>query len=256
MKRTKVVVGACLGAIGLLASRAALASGAAAGSPPGIPDPAKQWDHLWTEVLIDITVIGVVFGVAALYMMFKYRAKSPNDVGTAPKLTGSQAVAWALIPAAIFMADDFFLSAKGWTLWNVYRTVPKNAVEIKVTGRMWSWEWDYGDGVVITAAPNSDETLKVPTGRPVVLRMVGEDVLHSFFLPGYRVKEDVMPGRVTFIWFLPRQGIEVATCTEFCGTEHSNMNTKVEGVPEADFNAWLAKQKKQAQDTVAGEHKV
>ncbi len=74
------------------------------------------------------------------------------------------------------MADDFFLSAKGWTLWNVYRKVPANALEIQVTGRMWIWEFDYGDGVVISAAPNSDGTVKVPADRPVVLRMIGEDV--------------------------------------------------------------------------------
>lgn len=204
-------------------------------------DPVKGWDHLWNEVLIDITVIGVIFGVAALWMMFKYRAKSPTDVGHGPKLSKAQAAAWALIPAAIFMADDFFLSAKGWTLWNVYRRVPENAMEVQVTGYQWYWEFDYGNGI-------KTNTLTVPVGQPVVLRMTAVDVIHSFFMPAYRVKEDVMPGRVTYVWFLPtKEGKAVATCTEFCGTAHSAMFTEVEAMPAEKFDAWLEAEKKKAQ---------
>lgn len=203
-------------------------------------DPAVGWDHLWNELLIDIMVIGVVFGIAAIYMLIKYRATSPDQVGRGPKFSNAQAWAWALIPAAIFMADDFFLSAKGWTLWNVYRRVPDNALEVKLMARQWQWEFDYGQGVVTNE-------LTVPVGRPVVLRMTAEDVIHSFFMPGYRVKEDVMPGRVTYIWFLPNKpGKVVALCTEFCGTAHADMFTDVIAVPEAEFNAWLASKAKKA----------
>ena len=138
--------------------------------------PAKRWDILWDHVLIDLFVIGVVFGIAALYMLMKYKAKSPTDVGTASKLNFSQAVAWALIPVAIFVADDFYLAAQGWALWGVYRRVPDNALEIKAIGHQWYWEYDYGNGVVT-------QDLKVPQGRPVVLRMHSEDVIHDFFCP-------------------------------------------------------------------------
>lgn len=197
------------------------------------PDPAKGWDVLWSHVLIDLLAIGVVFSLAAIYMLVKYRAKSPDDVGNAPKFTKAQALAWALIPAAIFMADDFYLSANGWSLWNVYRRVPENALEVKVVGHQWYWDFDYGNGVVTNE-------LKVPVGRPVVLRMTADDVIHSFFMPAYRVKEDVMPGRVTYLWFLPtKPGTEVATCTEFCGTSHSQMFTTVVAVPPEQFAAWM-----------------
>lgn len=209
----------------------------AEGGEVGIANPTDGWNHLWNELLIDITVIGVVFGVAAIYMFIAYRAKDPNAHGRAPKLTRAQALSWAMIPAFIFMADDFFLSAKGWTLWNIQRRVPENAMEVKVTAMMYSWEYDYGNGVT------TDE-LVVPVGQPVVLRMTSTDVIHSFFLPVYRVKEDVMPGRVTFIWFYPAEAKEtLVTCTEFCGVGHTIMQGKVRAVPREEFDTWLAGQK-------------
>lgn len=214
-----------------------------------IPDPAKGWDELWHHVALDLLVIGVVFGFAAIYMLLKYRASSPDEVGQGPKLTRAQGWAWALIPAAVFMADDFFLSAKGWSLWNIYRKAPENALEIKVTGYQWFWEFDYGNGV-------RTQELKVPVGRPVVLRMTAVDVIHSFFMPAYKVKEDVMPGRVTWLWFLPNKpGKVVATCTEFCGSEHAKMYTYVEAVPVEQFSQWLDTMTKQAQAEPAGPKK-
>lgn len=238
-KFLSLIVGA-----GAVAAMAAPASAAYTGE-----NPVVAWDHLWVEILVDITVIGAVLLIAAIIMLLKYRAKSPKDVGNGPKMTRAQSLAWALIPAAIFMADDFFLSAKGWTLWNLYRRVPENALEVKVTGYQWYWEFDYGDEV-------KTDSLTVPVGRPVVLRMTAQDVIHSFFMPAYRVKEDVMPGRVTYIWFVPTEaGKVISTCTEFCGTNHSNMFTTVEAVAEGEFNQWLESKKQQARDLGASPEK-
>jgi cytochrome c oxidase subunit 2 len=211
-------------------------------------NPAKRWDVLWDHVLIDLLVIGVVFAVAALWMLFKYRAKNPNDLGQGPKLTKGQALAWALIPVAIFMADDFYLAAQGWTLWGIYRHVPDNALEVKVIAHQWYWEFDYGNNVIT-------QELKVPVGRPVVLRMRSEDVIHDFFLPKYRVKEDVMPGRITYVWFLPDEETEtLATCTMYCGAAHSQMFGKVSVISPAKYSSWLETATKQAnaEDNKAG----
>lgn len=226
------------------------------------PDPVGDWDVLWFKVLADIVIIGVIFGVVALYWLVKYRAKSPEDRGSAPKLTKAQQWAWALVPAAIFMADDFFLAAKGWTVWNTFRRVPDNAMEIQVTGYQWFWEFEYEDGVTA-------DVLYVPEGQPVVLRMTAVDVIHSFYMPDYRVKEDVMPGRVTYVWFMPKSNEEVwatrdvkssddpstwsdgekqipVVCTEYCGLSHSAMFTEVVTLPPEEFDMWLAKEKAQA----------
>ncbi|WP_135078239.1 cytochrome c oxidase subunit II [Terasakiella sp. SH-1] len=203
-------------------------------------DPAAGWDHLWREIVIDITVIGVIFSVAAIYMVWKYRAKSDDEVGRGPKLSPAAALAWALIPASIFMADDFFLSAKGWTLWNDYRRIPDEAKEIRVTAYQWYWEFDYGDDLV-------SEELVVKKGEPVVLRMTSEDVLHSLYIPEFRVKEDVMPGRVTYVWFNPkRTGEFVETCTEYCGTAHAEMYTTVRVVEEAEYEQFINELKEEA----------
>ncbi len=116
-----------------------------------------------------------------------YTAKSPGQVGEAVKLSPAAAWAWVLIPVSIFMADDMLLFGKGWTLFNAERVVPQNAVEVKVTGHQWFFEFDYGNGV-------TDQELVVEVGKPVVLRMTSEDVIHSFGLIQYKIKEDVVLG--------------------------------------------------------------
>jgi cytochrome c oxidase subunit 2 len=219
-----------------LAAASLLFATPAFAAPGDIPNPRTDWDELWYEVLVDITVIGVIFIAAAIYMLIRFKATSPDQVGTAKPLSTANAIGWALIPAAIFMADDLYLAAKGWTVWDHQRTVPENAMEIKVTGYQWYWEFEYEDGT------ETDE-LKVPVGTPVVLRMTSDDVIHSFGLPYYRVTEDVMPGRITYIWFNPTEEIEtLVTCREFCGNSHSEMYTAVEAVPPAEFEEWLAEQ--------------
>lgn len=252
MKRSERLLTMSLAALPSLAAGAASAYEGAG----NVVDPAAGWNHLWNEVLIDITIIGVVFAIAALYMLIRFRATSPTQVGRGPKLKSATALAFVLVPSAIFLADDFFLAAKGWTLWNVYRRVPADAMEVKVTAHQWYYDFDYGNGVTVTATPGSEDNLKVPLNRPVVMRMTADDVIHSFSLPYYRVKEDVMPGRVTYLWFLPNKpGKEVITCTMFCGDNHSQMYSTVEALPPAQFEAWLASQKKQAQDNSAKDHK-
>lgn len=206
----------------------------ASGEVGKIADPAHGWDELWGDVIVELFVLGGVLVLGAAYMLFKYRAGSVNEVGKSPTLSRAQLFGWALIPAFVFLADDFYLAARGWTLWNTYRTVPKDALEVKVTASQWAWSFEYDNGAVT-------DVLNVPAGRPVVLRMTSDDVIHSFFLPRYRVKEDVMPGRVTYLWFYPKEaGKTFVTCTEFCGAGHAEMNTDVVVLPVTEFNSWLA----------------
>jgi cytochrome c oxidase subunit 2 len=145
---------------------------------------------------------------------------------------------WALIPAFIFMADDLYLAGKTWALFNDYRNVPENSYEIKLESAMWSWNYTYPNGV------EAMNDLRVPAGRPVVMRMTSRDVIHSFYLPDFKVKEDSMPGRVTYLWFYPKEpGEHIITCAEFCGVLHSNMRGTVIAMPEDEFNKWLAQEK-------------
>ncbi len=213
-----------------------------------IGDPAERWEKLWSTVLWDLWIMGIIFGALAVHWLIKYKAKGENEVGDGPKLSRVQVWSWALVPAFIFMADDFYLAAKGWSVWNTYRNVPENAMEVKVTGSMWSWEFEYDNGITTSYYVDSKEGdgLVVPVGTPVVLRMTSLDVVHSFGLTKYRVKEDLMPGRVTYIWFNPKEEAESwVTCVEFCGVLHSRMFAPVKAIPQTQFDAWLEKKVKE-----------
>lgn len=231
----------------LIALPALALSASPAFASPG-PNPAVGWDDLWFHVLVDIFAIGIVFAIGAVYMMVRYRSRGPGEVGRAPRLTRGQALAWALVPTAIFVADDFYLAGKGWSLFEVYRNPPADAMEVKVTGYQWYWEFDYGNGVV-------KQELKVPVGKAVVLRMIGSDVVHSFALTDFRVKEDVMPGRVTYLWFRADKPIKTqVTCTMYCGLNHSRMFAPVEAVPPEQFHAWLDDQTRLAHAAAGNGH--
>ncbi len=210
------------------------------GRGPGeIPDIPGGWQHLFNEMLIDITVIGIIFAAITIYFLIRYRRRHPGQEGRPPKLTVAAAVGWALIPSFIFMADDLYLAAEGWTLYNDYRTVPENAYEIKLEGAMWSWNFKYPEGV------ETVNELRVPAGTPILVRMTSRDVVHSFFLPDFKVKEDLMPGRVTYLWFYPKEpGEHLITCAEYCGVIHSSMRGTIIAMPKDEFNKWIEAEKK------------
>jgi cytochrome c oxidase subunit II len=137
-------------------------------------------------------------------------------------------VLWTLIPLVLVLVI-FWLGWKGF----VYkRTVPGDAMLVKVTARQWSWSFRYENG-------RESDVLRVPLGRPVKLAIASVDVLHSLFIPAFRVKEDAVPGRETYLWFRPdRTGTFDLFCSEYCGMQHASMITKVLVLPEADFAAW------------------
>ncbi|MFQ5442268.1 MAG: cytochrome c oxidase subunit II [Thermodesulfobacteriota bacterium] len=208
------------------------------GGAGGIQDPKEGFKHLWNETMWDITVIGIIFALITLYMLVKYRRKHPDQEGRPVKLNATQVIGWALVPIFVFMADDFFLGARGWNLWNEYRQVPENSYEIKLESMMWTWHFTYPNGV------ETYNELRVPAGKPILMRMTSADVIHSMFIPDFRVKEDSMPGRITYLWFYPKEtGEHVITCAEYCGMMHSSMHGKLIVMPEEEFNAWLKKEK-------------
>jgi len=196
--------------------------------------PHAHWDAMWNETMLDIIVIGVVYFAIALYFLIRYKSKSKDQIGESPRLTAQAIVGWVVIPCFLFLGDDLFLFAKGFDLHNHMREVPANAQTIKVTASMWNWNYDYGNGVDV------DNELRVPVGKPVVLRMTSDDVVHSHYMNRYRVTEDVMPGRVTWQWFMPDKiGESVVTCREYCGEGHSGMYGKIIVMSQSDYDAWM-----------------
>ena len=113
------------------------------------------------------------------------------------------------------------------------RAMPKNALEIQVTGKQWAWTAEYKNGV-------RSAEIVVPVNKDVKIILASEDVLHSFYVPSFRIKQDAVPGRYTAVWFnAEKLGEFYVFCTELCGTLHSSMITKLKVVTQEDFDKWL-----------------
>lgn len=137
-------------------------------------------------------------------------------------------IVWTVVPILIVLG----LFYAGWADFDYLRTPPENALPIQVTGRKWSWGFEYGNG-------KKSDVLRVPVGRPVKLLLTSTDVLHSFYLPAFRIKEDAVPGMKTHLWFVANEsGTYDIFCTEYCGTGHSHMLSKLLAVPAGEFDAW------------------
>ncbi|NJM16491.1 MAG: cytochrome c oxidase subunit II [Bacteroidales bacterium] len=173
--------------------------------------------------LISLTVLMVVF-------IFKYRA-SKNPVATQIEGNNKLEIMWTIVPLLIVLAMFYF----GWTGWKpMYSKAPDNALEITATARMWNWSFGYSNG-------HRKDTLYLPAGRPVKLNLEALDVIHSLYIPAFRVKQDMVPGKEASMWFIANTpGSYDLYCTEYCGLRHSYMYTTVEVLPEADFNKWLS----------------
>jgi cytochrome c oxidase subunit 2 len=195
-----------------------------------------------------ITLVCVFFAVlvAALVITFAVRYRQGNRVNRT--LPGHEGIAleltWTLIPLVIAM---------GLFLWSasVYFqiiTVPKGAMEVYVVGKQWMWKLQHPSGRW------EMNELHVPVGRPVKLTMISEDVIHSFGIPAFRVKQDVLPGRYTQLWFTPtKTGRFHLFCSEFCGTNHAIMGGYVTVMEPGDFDKWMQTGNTQTTLATAGE---
>jgi cytochrome c oxidase subunit 2 len=175
---------------------------------------------------ISVILLAGITGVM-LYFVVRYsRRRNPKPENIEGNL--ALEIIWTVIPLILVMAIFWV----GWKSFVFMRTVPKDAMAVKVTARMWSWGFEYGNGA-------RTDVLKLPLGRPVRLTINSADVLHSLFIPAFRVKEDAVPGLETYLWFQPdREGTYDLFCTEYCGMGHSSMITKVEVMPAAAFDTW------------------
>jgi cytochrome c oxidase subunit 2 len=192
--------------------------------------------HVETVDFVFFFIVGIsvilLLGITAamIYFVFKYNRKKghkPEDIHGSILLE----TIWIVIPTILVMAMFYY----GYIGFEEMRTYPADAMEIKVTARMWSWEFNYENG-------KKTDTLYVPLGRSVKLSMQSLDVNHSFYIPAFRVKEDVIAGKTNYLGFKPeRVGSYDVACAEYCGLQHSMMYTKVV-VSENEFTAWLEKE--------------
>lgn len=199
--------------------------------PPAKSTTAGEVDALFNfiHIISFILLIGITFCI--IYFAYKYRRKSDHEVTPVMTHNNKLEVTWSVIPLILV------LIVFGWGFrdyMDMYNT-PDDAYEVKVTGQMWSWQFQYDNG-----ATSSNE-LRVPVDRPVKLVMQSQDVIHSFYVPDYRIKHDVLPGRYTQVWFEATEtGESTIFCTEYCGTSHSDMLGEVIVMEPDEFEGWLA----------------
>jgi len=167
--------------------------------------------------------------VVMIYFMYKYNKKR-HPVATQIHGSTSLEIIWTVIPFVITMVMFYY----GWAGWNTMQKPPKDAMEITVIGRMWNFSYEYENG-------RHTDTLFLPKDKPVKLNLKAMDVLHSFYIPAFRVKQDMVPDKKeNFMWFIPqRLGIYEIFCAEYCGLKHSYMNSIVKVMDSGEFDTWL-----------------
>lgn len=189
--------------------------------------------------------------VVALMVIFvvRYRQRGREIHPGGPTHHTPLEVMWTVIPL-LLCVGIFYMGFKGYLKM---ATPPQNAYQIDVIAYQWGWNFRYPTGA------QSDQ-LYIPANQPVKLLMRSEDVLHSLYIPDFRVKKDVVPGRYTVMWFEAPNATGDAEgaghwlfCTEYCGTDHSNMNRKVYVLGREDFDIWLEKQGRWLDDIPAEE---
>jgi cytochrome c oxidase subunit 2 len=206
----------------------------------GWPNLSNPADSVFFFILgISITLLFLNTAVMIYFVIRYSRKRHPHPEDVKDNLTIE--ILWTAIPTILVLAIFFV----GWKGFQYMRTVPPDAMPVKVIARQWSWNFTYENG-------KQDSVLRVPIRRPIKLLITSEDVLHSLSIPAYRIKEDAVPGRQTYLWFLPDEpGSYDLFCTEYCGVGHSSMITKVEVMQQKDFDQWY----REEQEAVPAEEK-
>jgi cytochrome c oxidase subunit 2 len=199
--------------------------------PPAASTIAGGIDLLYyflTGITVFFTVL--IFSII-FYFMIRYRRRSPDDVPPETHAPLALELAWTLIPSAICVVIFF------WASYLFVRNArpPAASTEIFVIGKQWMWHIQHPEG------PREINELHVPVNQPVQLTMTSQDVLHDFYIPAFRVKKDVVPGRYTQLWFEATQvGTYHLYCAQYCGTNHALMIGWVYVMSPNDYAAWLA----------------
>jgi cytochrome c oxidase subunit 2 len=175
-----------------------------------------------------VSLLGIT--LAMIYIIWRYnRKRQPQPVSQKDHNIWLETT-WIIIPT-ILVGIMFWY---GWEGYLSLRRIPDNAIPIQGSSRMWSWLFTYENG-------KTSDKLYVPVGQPVRIQLSSEDVLHSFYVPAFRVKRDCVPGMETYAWFVAEEpGSYDLFCAEYCGVAHSSMITTVEAIPPAEFAGWLA----------------
>lgn len=198
--------------------------------PVSASSASGRFDLLMLGLLLLTGAVALAVTVLIVWFSVHYRKGSAADRSHAPARNRGVEIAWTVTPLLLF------LCLYGWAAYDyvqLYR-VPANAMPVFVVAKQWMWKLEHSNG------RREIDELHVPLGQPTRLVMTSQDVIHSFYIPAFRIKQDVLPGRYTSLWFTPTQAGEFHLfCAEYCGTEHSLMRGRIVVMPPAEFARWL-----------------
>jgi cytochrome c oxidase subunit II len=199
--------------------------------PPAASSIAEGVDKLYLALTGITLFFSVLIFSIIFYFMVKYRRRSDDEIAAETHTSMVLELGWTIIPSLICVVLFVWSS----TLYVRNSRPPAASTEIFVIGKQWMWHLQHSEG------PREINELHVPVGVPVKLTMTSQDVIHDFYIPAFRVKKDVLPGRYSSVWF---QATETGTyhlfCAQYCGTNHSEMIGWVYVMTPTDYAAWLA----------------
>ena len=205
--------------------------------PKQVSTFAQDIDNLFYFIFYSSVALLAIVTFGMIYLAIKYRFKKNDEVRLTSSIDHNSILesSFVIIPL-ILVSITFVWGIKSYL--NMV-TVPNDAIEMKITGQSWYWTWDYPDGgpsnVFSTAQP-----LVLPVNTPIKIVLSSTDVLHSFYIPVMRAKMDVLPNRYNVMWFDAKKVGEYSIfCTEYCGTQHSQMSGTVKIVPIKVYEKWL-----------------
>ena len=200
---------------------------------PSLSPSSIAAEYNWFFWVMVIVCGAVATGIATvvIYSALRYHRKRDDELPP-PTISSSVAMetAWTLIPLLLFMG----MFAFGAKLYFDVERPPDNALQVYVVAKQWMWKTQRLDGV------REINELHVPVGKPIKLLMISQDVIHSFYVPDFRIKQDVLPGRYTSIWFeADKPGKYHLFCAEYCGTNHSQMIGWIYALEPQQYQTWL-----------------
>jgi cytochrome c oxidase subunit 2 len=215
---------------------------------PFIPESASTYSGDVDALYFYISGVTVFFTLlisfVIIFFVVKYRRRNPFEIPRPIEGSMKLETLWSVIPLLIAMSI-FFWGAKIY--FNQYRP-PKNAIEVYVVGKQWMWKFQHATG------QREINELHVPVGRKIKLIMATEDVIHDVFVPAFRIKADVVPGRYTTEWFeATKPGRYHFFCAEYCGMNHSGMGGWVVVLDPTEYENWLSGNANQMSPAAAGQ---
>jgi cytochrome c oxidase subunit 2 len=191
---------------------------------------AGQIDALYVFLVAISVFFTILTAVLVILFAVKYRRRSESEVPAQPHEDSTLEI----LCGSILLVLTLVIFGWGAKIFFDNNKTPADAMEIMVVGKQWMWKLQHATG------KREINELHVPVGQPVQLTMTSEDVIHSLFIPAFRVKQDVVPGRYTKVWFeATRPGTYNLFCTEYCGTDHSRMGGLVYAMAPTDYERWL-----------------